>query len=68
MTQSLNEYANCIPRGITIYVFQIKHLDSHKVAEYEKSTNGAGFVVRYKFAFQWCANQVRLNALSTAEG
>ncbi|KAI2640708.1 CRAL/TRIO domain-containing protein [Hypomontagnella submonticulosa] len=25
-------------RGIPIYVFQIKHLDSHKVAEYEKST------------------------------
>lgn len=29
-------------------------------AEYQKASNERGRVVRYKFAFQWCSNQVSL--------
>lgn len=35
-------------------------IQPYSVAEYQPANNEAGCVVRYKFAFRWCDDQVEL--------
>ncbi|KAI0355710.1 hypothetical protein OH77DRAFT_1402391 [Trametes cingulata] len=43
-------------KGYTYVVLGFYHI-AHAWAEREPATNGRGFVVRYKFAFEWCEKQ-----------
>lgn len=33
-------------------------IQRYSIAEYQPATSGTGHVVRYKFAFRWCDDQV----------
>lgn len=41
---------------------QLKYslIQRYSIAEYQRTTNGTDYVVRYKFAFRWCDDQVGL--------
>ena len=48
---------------------QLKYslIQRYSIAEYQPTTNGTGHVVRYKFAFRWCDDQVGLLVLEFPE-